>query len=58
MGNDPKALRDRVESLTDYEGITGTITMDPKTHMPTGLEMIMYTYDGSTPVKLDKYAAK
>ena len=38
------------------EGITGTITIDPATHMPTGMSMFMYTYDNQTPVMLEQFA--
>jgi branched-chain amino acid transport system substrate-binding protein len=57
VGNDPKAVRDYVENLKGYQGLTGTITMDPKTHFPKGLEMVMYTYNNVTPVVLERYSA-
>jgi branched-chain amino acid transport system substrate-binding protein len=57
VGNDPKAVRDYVENLKGYQGLTGTITMDPKTHFPKGLEMVMYTYNNVTPVFLERYSA-
>jgi len=57
VGTDSVAVRDYVENLTNFEGLTGTITMNPETHFPKGLEMYIYTYDGSTPVMLQSYAA-
>ncbi|MDR0486309.1 MAG: ABC transporter substrate-binding protein, partial [Elusimicrobiota bacterium] len=33
-GTDPKALSAAVEKVTNYKGLTGIITIDPKTHMP------------------------
>ena len=57
VGTDSVAIRDAVENLSGYEGLTGTITINPKTHMPEGLEMVMFTYDGKTPVMLKRYSA-
>ncbi|MDD4083103.1 MAG: ABC transporter substrate-binding protein, partial [Sphaerochaetaceae bacterium] len=57
VGTDSVAIRDYVENLTDFEGLTGTITMNSNTHFPEGLEMYIYTYEGSTPVMLQSYAA-
>ena len=37
-------------------GVTGKITIDPTTHMPTGMSMYMYTYDNQTPVMLEQFA--
>lgn len=58
VGNDPAKIRDAVENLKDYPGYTGNITIDPATHTPTGLEMAMFTYDGSEPVMLQRYSVK
>ncbi|QTQ13153.1 ABC transporter substrate-binding protein [Treponema parvum] len=45
-------------STAQYEGLTGTIKMDPATHMPVlGTPMFMYKYDGIKPVMLQKYPA-
>lgn len=55
VGTDYNALHDAIENLS-YEGITGKITIDPSTHMPTGMSMYMYTYDNQTPVMLEKFA--
>jgi branched-chain amino acid transport system substrate-binding protein len=55
--DDPEALRTAIENIKDFEGLTGSITMDPATHMPTGLEMVMFTYEGTTPKMLERYSA-
>lgn len=54
-GTDYDALHSAFENLS-YDGITGTITLDPATHMPTGMSMFMYTYDNQTPVMLEQFA--
>ena len=54
-GTDYTALHDALENLS-YEGVTGKITIDPTTHMPTGMSMYMYTYDNQTPVMLEQFA--
>ena len=54
-GTDYEALHSAFENLS-YEGITGTITIAPATHMPTGMSMFMYTYDNQTPVMLEQFA--
>lgn len=55
VGTDYTALHDALENLS-YEGVTGKITIDPTTHMPTGMSMYMYTYDNQTPVMLEQFA--
>ncbi len=57
VGDDPVAVRDAVEMLEGYEGLTGTITINPETHMTEGLEMYTFTYDVKTPVAQKKYSA-
>ena len=57
VGTNPADVRDAVEKVTDYKGLTGNITIDPATHMPKGLEMVMFKYEGSTPIMLERYAA-
>jgi branched-chain amino acid transport system substrate-binding protein len=57
VGTDSIAVRDYVENLKDFKGLTGQITMNPKTHFPIGLKMVMYTYDNITPVMLEGYSA-
>lgn len=54
VGSDPVALHDALENLV-YEGVTGKITIDPATHMPTGMSMYMYTYDNQDPVMLEQF---
>lgn len=57
VGNDSVAVQKAVENLTGYEGLTGVITIDPSNHMPSGLEMVMFTYEGTTPVMLERFSA-
>ncbi len=46
-------------ATAEYVGLTGTIKMDPATHMPVlGTPMFMYKYDGTKPVMLQKYPVK
>lgn len=55
---DPAALLDAIANLSGFEGLTGTLTMDPATHMPVeSTAMFMYTYDNQTPVMLEEYSA-
>ena len=56
VGLDGKTLANAIVNVKNFDGLTGTLTMDPKTHMPA-LEtpMFMYTYEGTTPVMLQKY---
>ena len=54
--DDPAALRDAIANVSGFEGLTGTITMDPATHMPGNMAMFMYTYDNQTPVMLGEFA--
>ena len=56
-GTDPAAVRDAVEQVAGYQGLTGTITIDPATHMPKGLEMVMFKYEDVTPVMLERFSA-
>ena len=54
VGTDYDALHSELENLA-YTGKTGTITIDPATHMPTGMSMYMYTYDNQDPVMLEQF---
>lgn len=54
VGTDYAALHSAFENLM-YNGVTGTITIDPSTHMPTGMSMYMYTYDNQTPIMLEEF---
>lgn len=58
VGDDPVAIRDAVENLTGYEGLTGNITIDPSTHQTKGLEMVMHEIQNQAPVMLKRYAAE
>lgn len=57
VGDDPAAVRDEVEHLTDYQGLIGNITMDPSTHQITGLEMFMHRIENQTPELLGSFSA-
>jgi branched-chain amino acid transport system substrate-binding protein len=43
---DPKAIRDAMARMTKYEGLIGTINIDPKTHRPVGLKMSILKFEG------------
>lgn len=49
-------LATSVANAKDFKCLTGTLSMDPDTHMPDGMGMFMYTYDGSKPVMLEEFA--
>lgn len=53
---DNAALISAIENVKDFKGLTGTLTIDPATHMPDGMGMFMYTYDNQTPVMLEEFA--
>ncbi|WP_312426890.1 ABC transporter substrate-binding protein [Lacrimispora sp.] len=55
--DDPAALRTAIENVKDFNGLTGNISIDPKTHMTTGLDMVMFTYEGTTPKMLERFSA-
>ena len=42
---DPEKIRDGMESTTQFEGVIGTINIDPKTHRPVGLKMSILYFD-------------
>ena len=54
---DPKVIRDTMAAMTKYEGIIGTINIDPKTHRPVGLKMSILKFEGDKikTVKLKYY---
>ena len=54
--DDAAALLAAIENVKDFKGLTGTVTIDPETHMPDGMGMFMYTYDNQTPVMLEDFA--
>lgn len=49
-------LADSVANTKGFKCLTGTLSMDPDTHMPDGMGMFMYTYDNQTPVLLEEFA--
>lgn len=55
--DDPAALRTAIENVKDFKGLTGNISIDPNTHMTTGLDMVMFTYEGTTPKMLERFSA-
>ncbi len=55
---DTAKLRSALENVKDFQGLTGTLTIDPKTHMPDKMAMFMYTYDNMTPVLLEEYSGE
>ena len=57
VGTNPADVRNAVENVANYAGLTGNITIDPATHMPKGLEMVMFKYEDTTPVMLERYSA-
>ena len=54
--DDADALRNAIANVSGFEGLTGSLTMSPDTHMPDGMGMFMYTYDNQTPVMLEYFA--
>ena len=59
VGDDPVAIRDAVENLSSYQGLTGLLTMDPSTHaISPAAGMIIGTFDGLTPTKIGRYYAE
>lgn len=57
VGDDPVAIRDAIEKLENYPGLTGNITIDPQTHQPKGLEMVMHVIENQAPKMLKRYSA-
>jgi branched-chain amino acid transport system substrate-binding protein len=43
---DPEKVRDAMERTRKFEGIIGTINIDPATHRPVGLPMAVLRFDG------------
>ena len=56
VGEEPADLVGALANITDLQGLTGAMTIDPETHMPAGMGMFMYTYDGQEPVLLEEFA--
>lgn len=57
VGDDPVAVQKATENLKDYQGLTGKITIDPKTHQTKGLEMVMHEIENQQPKMLKRYSA-
>ena len=53
---DVAALREKIANISGFSGLTGTINIDPNTHMPKDMGMFMYTYDNQTPVMLEEFS--
>jgi len=43
---DPQKIRDAMATTTKYQGVIGTINIDPKTHRPIGLKMPILKFEG------------
>ena len=43
---DPEKLRSALENIKDFQGVTGVITVDPKTHNPVKSAVIIKLVDG------------
>ncbi|KPU44510.1 hypothetical protein OXPF_15930 [Oxobacter pfennigii] len=56
VGDDSVAIRNAVEKLTGYQGLTGNITIDPATHQTKGLEMVMHEIVDEQPKMIKRYA--
>ena len=46
QSTDPQKIRDTMAATTKYEGVIGTINIDPKTHRPMGLKMSILKFEG------------
>jgi branched-chain amino acid transport system substrate-binding protein len=57
VGVDSSKVRDAIEGLESYEGLTGVITMNAKTHQPFGLEMYIHEIKDGQSVMIKKYSA-
>jgi branched-chain amino acid transport system substrate-binding protein len=57
VGTVPADVCAAVAKVSNYAGLTGNITIDPSTHMVKGLEMVMFKYEGTDPVMLERYSA-
>lgn len=55
--NDRASIRTGMENLTGYKGLTGILNIDPKTHQPYGLEMIMHKIENGKNVPIKAYTA-
>jgi len=46
QSTDPQKIRDTMAATTKFEGLIGTINIDPKTHRPVGLKMSVLKFEG------------
>ena len=58
VGEDSVAIRDAVEKLTGYEGLTGIISINPENHQPQGLEMYIHEIKDGQSVMIKQYSAE
>lgn len=58
VGTDSVAVRDAIEKLSSYEGLTGNITINSETHQPSGLEMYIHEIQDGKSVMIKKYPAE
>lgn len=56
VGDNPADVKNAVEKLSGYQGLTGNITIDPATHQTKGLEMVMHEIENQAPKMLKRYA--
>lgn len=52
------SVRDALENLSGYEGLTGNVTMDPETHQPKPMEMIVCQVIDGKDTCLTSYGAE
>lgn len=57
VGADPAKIRDAVENLSNFQGVTGTISMNPQTHQPKGLTLFVHEIKDGKYVPIKRYAA-
>lgn len=57
QSTEPQKIRDTMARTTKFEGVIGTINIDPKTHRPIGLKMSILKFEGDQikTVKLKYY---
>ncbi len=57
QSTDPEKIREAMATTTKFEGLIGTINIDPKTHRPVGLKMSILKFEGDQikTVKLKYY---
>lgn len=46
QSTDPQKIRDAMATTTKFEGLIGTIHIDPKSHRPVGLKMSILKFEG------------